>query len=120
MTGFRGKYCFASDDAFQKKWTASLQNDLESLYYVAVTCCVEDKLEWPRIPVINDVKMLSKRREECGLRLICRGADFINRALKQRRDLWGNYLEGIRKALLNARKDSSLVEDLKAAWLSKA
>jgi hypothetical protein len=120
MTGFRGKYCFASDDAFQKKWTASLQNDLESLYYVAVTCCVEDKLEWPRIPVINDVKMRSKRREECGLHLVGRGANFIDRALKQRRDLWGNYLEGIRKALLNARKDSSLVEDLKAAWLSKA
>jgi hypothetical protein len=63
--------------------------------------------------------MRSKRREECGLHLVGR-ANFIDRALKQRRDLWGNYLEGIRKALLNARKDSSLVEDLKAAWLSKA
>jgi hypothetical protein len=93
---------------------------LESLYYVAVTCCVEDQLEWPRIPVVNEAKMCSKRREECGLHSIYRGANFINRASKQRSDLWGNYLEGIRKALLNARRDSSLVEDLKAAWLSKA
>jgi hypothetical protein len=61
IKGFRGKRVFAPDCAFEEEWNASLQKDLESLFYVAVSCSLEDKLVWPRVQVTE--KMRAKRRE---------------------------------------------------------
>jgi hypothetical protein len=120
MKGFRGKHSFAPDCAFEREWIASLQNDLESLFYVAVSCCVEDELEWPRIK--DDTKMCSKRRDECGLYFSSRKARTASFATASEdcKALWGNYLEGIRMALLEARRNPALAECLTAAWLSDA
>jgi hypothetical protein len=120
MKGFRGKHSFAPDCAFEREWIASLQNDLESLFYVAVSCCVEDELEWPRIK--DDTKMCSKRRDECGLYFSSRKARTASFATASEdcKALWGNYLEGIRMALLEAKRNPAPSECLTAAWLSDA
>jgi hypothetical protein len=117
IRGFRGKHCFASDGAFVEQWTASLQKDLESLFYVAVSCCMEDMLEWPRMPYGD--KMCVKRREECGLHLASRGSGFLNNASAERKGLWFDYLNSIRVAMLETRRNLSCSEKLIAVWLSK-
>ena len=117
IRGFRGKRCFASESAFEEQWTASLENDLESLFYVAVSCCMEDMLEWPRVSY--ESKMRVKRRQECGLHLTLRGSGFLDNASAQRKGLWFNYLNSIRTAMLETRRNPSNSEKLIDVWLSK-
>jgi hypothetical protein len=122
VMGFQGKVLFAPDHAESKRmWSASLLGDLESLFYVAVSCCVEDKLEWPRLTDIADMRR--KRRDECCLNQITRGSEyFLHMATEERKALWGKYLEGIRFKLITAKRErnSQSQSELIAAWAAWA
>jgi hypothetical protein len=118
VKGFQGKVLFAPDHAESNRmWNASLLGDLESLFYVAVSCCVEEKLEWPRLTEIGDMRR--KRREECCLNQLLRLSEgFLGMATQERKELWGTYLERIRCKLITARRNLTLQSqsELIAAW----
>jgi hypothetical protein len=121
LRDFRGKVLFASGNATpNRSWNASLLGDLESLFYVAVSCCVEEKLEWPRCKDL--LKMRRTRRKECGLDQILRGAAFLGMATEDRKALWGQYLEGIRCKLIYAMRNQcpQSESELITAWAEYA
>ena len=118
VKGFQGKVLFAPDHAESNRmWDASLLGDLESLFYVAVSCCVEDKLEWPRLTEIGNMRR--KRQEECCLNQLRRGSEgFLGKATEERKALWGKYLEGIRCKMIIARRNLTpqSQSELISAW----
>jgi hypothetical protein len=63
--------------------------------------------------------MRVKRREECGLHLTLRGSGFLDNASAERKGLWFNYLNSIRTAMLETRRNPSSSEKLIDVWLSK-
>jgi hypothetical protein len=126
VTGFSGKLAFASDAALhlrergQGRRTACLADDLESLFYVAVCCGLQEKLEWPSIKDVQ--KLMRKRKEECCLdHQKLRNRVFLYGADAQWTVIWHKYLENVRQAMIRMirapdyEKDSA-VQVVLQAW----
>jgi hypothetical protein len=115
LHGFSGKRLFACDEVLMCPQHAarygSLHNDLESLFYVAVSCA-QGEAEWSVTMARAGVNLMSgvhERQRITGLG-VCRA----RRRVRFRR--WEAYLIGVRDAIERARADDGCVADIVDAF----
>jgi hypothetical protein len=111
-----GKMMFASKKALVRhpvKQTRTIVDDLESLFFVAVCCLLQQQLEWPRIR--EPTAMARKRDQECHLERI----DSRGMFLKDSPGHWQHYLDNIRRCIVETRRNTTNTpEQLLEAWKS--
>jgi hypothetical protein len=115
LRGFSGKRLFACDEVLMcapdAERRGSLRNDLESLFYVAVSCA-QGEAEWSVAMAragLDVMRGVHERQRVTGL-----GGSRARRAVQFRR--WQAYLERVRDAIERARADDGCVADIVDAF----